>query len=47
MYETLTQDKALEPHRTAKLLARLVEVLEQQGILDGATIDDMLIDVVQ
>ena len=47
VYETLTQDKTLEPHRTAKLLAMLVEVLEQQEILDGATIDNMLIDVVQ
>lgn len=47
VYDTLTQDKAQEPHRTAKLLAMLVEVLEQQEILDGSTIDQMLIDVVQ
>lgn len=47
VFETLMQDKALATHRTAKLLAMLVETLEQKELLDRSEIDQMLIDVVQ
>lgn len=47
VFETLTQDKTLATHRTAKLLAMLVETLEQKELLDRSEIDQMLIDVVQ
>jgi len=47
VYETLTQDPRFETHRTAKLLAMLVETLEKQELIDASVIDDILIDVVR
>ncbi|WP_428001815.1 hypothetical protein [Acidovorax sp.] len=44
--DTLTQDPALEPKRTAKLIGLLLQRLEQKELLDISEIDDMLVEII-
>lgn len=46
VFETLMQDPTLATQRTAKLLALLIERLEQKEALDGSEIDELLMEVI-
>lgn len=42
VYRTLTQDKALTGHRTAKALAGLFQRLQENGVLTNEEVDVIL-----
>jgi hypothetical protein len=46
VFYTLTDDKSLMGHRSAKLLALLVENLVQRGRLSESDLDDILLEIV-
>jgi hypothetical protein len=46
VFYTLTDDKDLAGHRSAKLLALLIENLVQRGRLSERDLDNMLLEIV-
>jgi hypothetical protein len=47
VYYTLTADRSIDIHRTAKILGFRIEHLNDRGILSRADIDEILTEVVK